>query len=224
MYKRILLLCTLIASCATPLVPVFAESNVITSNYKGPADLQFTIDGVAYTGLATVPHKVPYTFKFNIPKDTERIILTSCHRRWPILNPKEGWFEWLYQQRYRLEDTGFCILYVDVLSKTGTVKSAEIDFIAPDMTGEAFVTCNGIGYNKTKGASICQAPVTTDHGLLQMVQTTETVDAIAKEGCGPMKCEGIYCYYIISGGDCWYSLIGKQSFKKYRLVTRGYKE
>jgi hypothetical protein len=222
LFKHLLLLCTLIASCATPFVPLFAESPVV-SVYKGPADLQFTIDGVSYTGLATVPHKVPYTFKFNIPKDTERLILTSCHRRWPILNPKEGWLEWLYQQRYRLEDTGFCILYVDALSKTGTVKSAEIDFTAPDMTGEAFVTCNGIGYNKTKGASICQAPV-TDHGLLQMVQTTEPVDAVSKEGCMPMKCENIWCYFVMIKGDCWYSLVGKQSLKKYRLVTRGYLE
>jgi hypothetical protein len=226
MFKNLLLMFTLLIGCAaTSVKPSFAEGGLtyVSEAYTTIADLQFSIDGVLYTGLATVPHKVPRTFKFNIPKDTERLVIRTCHRSLTILNPKEGWYEWLYQQRYRLEDSGFCLMFVDVLSVKGTMKSAEIDFTDSNLQMEAFSTCNGVGNAKVTGATICQAPVIKT-GLTQLIQMSEDVDAISKEGCAPMKCDMIYCYYIMSPGDCWFRMVGLKSGKKFRLVTRGYKE
>lgn len=221
--KILLCLALLIISCATaPVIPVFADSSVVTKRI-GVADLQFSIDGVMYTGLATVSHKVPRTFKFNIPKETERLVITTCHRSQTFLNPKEGWYEWLYQPRFRLEDSGFCLMFVETLTAKGVQKSAEIDFTDATMNMAAFSTCNGIGYNKTVGATMCQAPV-VNQGLMQLVQMPEAVDAISKDGCAPMKCDNIWCYYVMTAGDCWYRMVGLKSKQAFRLVTRGYTE
>jgi hypothetical protein len=221
--KLLMLSSLLFAGCATaPLVaadiPSFASVPIDGFKYNGPADLQFTIDGIGYIGTATVPHKVPRTFKFNILKNTERLVIRTCHRSIKFDNPPAGQFEWLYQPRFKLEDAGLCLMFVDAITKEGVLKSAQIDFTDKENM-IAFSSCNGITV-ESKGASLCQAPI----GLLQMLQVSEDVDVVNKDGCQPIKCTGIWCYYIMSANDCWYAIRGLKTGTRHRLITRGYKE
>lgn len=202
-----------------PLTP----QTIADWDYIGLADLQFSIDGINYTGTASVPFKVPTTIKFNLPKNTSILKIKTCARSVPdIVNPPSGIYEWIYSQRSHLEE-GFCLMYVDALNKDGTLKSAEIDFVDKENM-KAFSTCNGVT-TEAKGSSICQAPIDKkERGFLNLVQVAEEVDAIAKPGCAPMKCTAIWCYWLSQPGDCYYRMVGLKSKQIFRLVVRGYLE
>jgi hypothetical protein len=223
------LLLFILSGCTT--APLWAEemkqialtSQLISDfDYTGVADLQFAINGVNYTGTATAPFKTYLSIKINLPKNTSILKIKTCGRSVPpIINPV-GVYEYVYQPRPHLEE-GFCLMYIDVLNKDGTIKSAEIDFLdKEDMT--AFSTCNGVT-TQEKGASICQVPVDKKgRGFLNVIQVAEDVDAITSKGCPIMKCTAIWCYWQTQAGDCYYRMVGLKNKQIFRLVTRGYLE
>jgi len=217
---RFIPLFLLLISCATP-APIYISQAMGSSldTFKIPADLEFSIDGVAYKGLAVVPHKAYREFKFTLPKDTERLFITTCHRRVRIFSPTTNPYVFVYQPRPLVENVGSCLMKVESLTKLGAIKSAVIDFTSEKENMEAYNTCDGVTI-KTVGATLCQSPA----GLKQMIQLSEGSDVVAREGCNPMECTGIYCYYLMNTGDCVYRAVGLKSGKVHRITTRGYQE
>ena len=162
-----------------------------------------------------MPSKTGMIFKFNLPKDTSKLFLTTCHRKIEINKPDTP-YEFQYLMRNFLENTGSCLLKAEALLSDGTVKKALVDFVDKE-TMVGFSSCNGSTVQST-GASLCQAPVS----LKQMIQVSGDVDVVGLDKCAPLTCNGIWCFYNISKGFCVYRIVDLKTRLAHRLTTYGY--
>lgn len=74
-----------------------------TKTLTNMADMDFTVEGVAYKGATVVQRKVTQAIRFTIPKDTERLVVTTCHRNKIFLSPAMP-FEYRYAPKTFLEN------------------------------------------------------------------------------------------------------------------------
>lgn len=187
-----------------------------TKSLTDMADMGFTADGVRYTGTAVLQRRTNYVFKFDLPKDTERVWISTCHRRLPFYGPFGPTFEYRYVAVAFLENWTLCLLKAEAITKTGAISFAVVDFTSNE-TMKARVYCNSAEGDYV-GASFCQAAA----GYRQMVRFDEKVDIETDENCNPMLCDGQYCYYKMSPGYCAYSIYGLTTKTRHRHSTRGF--
>lgn len=188
-----------------------------TKSLTDMADMGFTADGVKYTGTAVLQRRTNYVFKFDLPKDTERVWISTCHRRIPFYGPFQPQFEYRYIPQMYLENWTLCFLKAEAITKTGQISFAVVDFTSNE-TMKVNVYCNGNTPQDFVGASFCQAAA----GYRQMLRFDEKVDIETDENCNPITCDGSYCYYKMSPGYCAYSIFGLTTKTRHRHSTRGF--
>jgi hypothetical protein len=187
-----------------------------TKTLTNMADMDFTVEGVAFKGATVVQRKVTQVIRFTFPKDTERLVVTTCHRNKVFLSPVSP-FEYRYLPKTFLENWGSCILRASAITKGGVVVQAIIDFTSNEAM-KARSYCDGEEADGN-GASFCQSLA----GTKQMMRFDEPVDIQGEEDrCAPIACDGQYCYYFTSPGYCIYAIKGLKTGQRHRLTTRGY--
>lgn len=188
-----------------------------TKSLTDMADMSFSVDGMKYSGTAVLQRRSNYVFKFDLPKDTERVWISTCHRRLPFYGPFQSQFEYKYIPQMYLENWTLCFLKAEAITKSGQISFAVADFTSNESM-KANVYCNGNAPQDFVGASFCQAAA----GYRQMLRFDEKVDIETDENCSPIVCDGQYCYYKMSPGYCAYSIFGLTSKTRHRHSTRGF--
>lgn len=211
--KTIITSCLILSSCTSnsSLFPGYVP-------YEGTnrASLPFTVEGVAYSGTATVQRKSSQTITFKIPKGTIKFMITTCSREEFFAYPQSD-IKYVYIPVMFLENLDSCLMKATAITSKGETVTGIIDFTAgEDLQGE--LSCNGQVY-KTRGAGFCQSRTK----LIQNIEFSEETVFASGEGCPEPKKGYISTSYDISlsKGFCAYQFMSKDK-KVYRLTTYGY--
>jgi hypothetical protein len=144
-------------------------------NYK---NLEVTINGTQYKGVAVVPKAAKYEITLWPTTDVKRVSISSCHIDWVFEGKeieegkeKRKWYEWsakgikfTYEIQKRIEDKQACMLNIVAMN----AENKPFDYFAadfldtrPHVSMGAKMACNGKLITYPSGASICQAGVNT---------------------------------------------------------------
>jgi hypothetical protein len=202
------------------------------------ASMDFTVDGVPYDGIATVPEKADYNFIFKIPKKTVMFAIHNCNGEvfFPQVDDQTS-VTYKYTP-YGIEREGSCMLFATSISAIGETSFSMTDFVyinkqIPKETLVAYVQCNR-KYISAKGSLLCQArgPVVLPSGEKKEGDTQRVCldqeavfAAAAKPTCNPPRLarNSFTCYDIsTSVGQCVYAF-GTKDNQIFRLTLYGYK-
>lgn len=204
-------LLNLLCSCET-VVPIQQHD---TNGVE--ATLSFKVEGVSYTGVATVQRKSSQKIEMNFRNDTAWALFSTCHRDLKLKAPV-GYWKWYYTPAYFIENVRSCVMIHKQITNKGAEHYAIINFTAGE-TLAAEIKCNG-SVEKTVGASICQARA----GSEQAIVFEEPVTAYTDEACSPVEnVSTMRKSYNISPDFCAYVFEGV-SGKIHRHVTYGYQK
>lgn len=186
--------------------------------WNNRADLQITLDGKQFDGMAETKLSGPVEVKLvsNVPMD--RLQITSCSRQDVFENVDAGWFGGsgkTFTYTYApsaIELKGVCPLYIEIYSKADLTAWGFVAF-KTDEKLPAKVACNGIDWSFS-GMSICQ----TKAGLEQAMSFSKPVDFEAEETCTmvqdpkdkskfTMRPQKGFCRATFTDGVDWHRLI-----------------
>ena len=227
--NRILRMFTLfiLTICALLLAMMLFSCNAVTqAGAPTPvirATLNFKVDGVVQYGTALLDKKQHYVIEVPmsllLPNEPMNLFFSSCHRSFEVagLQSKDVW-KYDYYPVVGLEDTGSCLVFISILTKSGISNTAVIDFMGNE-TLPLRAWCSGNLFIKT-GVVFCQARET----LVQSVAFNEPVKMVAGANCRAMtetKTPNMYEYQSTLG-LCVYAFKGLESGKYGRLTNRGF--
>ncbi len=193
-------------------------------------DVLIEYDGNSYDGVAVLPVKDEYEFKFTANGDLDWLSISTCHRdeiteeAWnvvkrrifglKILNKKQ--VNYVYSPTEIEKD---CDLEIKAYNKSGYHSFGHISFFNSDYTLDALVECNG--HSKAySGASACQTKV----GLIQKVNFANLVITSPEEDCPLEENEGEYFEIKAQSGMCKYVFMEKSTRRLHVLTVYGYEK
>lgn len=206
-----------LSGCATTGLQTLPNSVPYEATTR--ASMGFEANGQAFVGVGVLPRLSRQTIKFRLPRDTIKLMISSCNREEFTGYPNsDKSFEWIYIPVMYVENVDTCLVSAVAITKQGEMQKAIIDF----RTGEsltALLKCNGTSIQQT-GAGICQAR----EGLIQAIDFSEEVVWVGDSSCNEMS-EGIGVdsfTFSMTTGFCIYSFANKKG-EIFRLTTYGYK-
>lgn len=220
----------LLSTCATaaPKLPEMTDM----------ASMDFTADGVAYDGIATLPDQKEYNFVFKIPEKTAMFAIHNCNGEVFLPQPEKATTVAYRYVPYGIEREGSCILVATAISPAGEKIFSMIDFVyvskkEPKETLKAWVQCNR-RYISATGALLCQSRggyvdkdgKKVDGDIQRVCLSYEgTFAAAGNKSCEPPKQsrDSFTCYDVpMSQGKCVY-LFGTKDNGVFRYTSYGYK-
>jgi hypothetical protein len=199
--------------CATtPLLPPTTSDKL----FSNEATLKFNVDGLNFKGVAAIPRKKAHTIKFDVPKNTEYAVISTCAGHPTFENPT-GTITYVYEPIHFIEDTEKpCLVTIGVAALGVPLQLGIIDFYGEEVILPAWVTCNRTSL-RTGGASMCQV-ATND--ITRMV-FDEPVLGKDFDGCNKIECKDAICTYNMTKNECGYIFRGLKSGKYHRHYCRG---
>jgi len=198
------------------------------------ASLRFSTETLnvasSHTGVATLKRQTSRKFTFQLPKGTQELYLSTCHRELPFWKPAEA-FVYNYVPALALtaneplEYAGNCMLVATAITQRGKVLRALVSF-SGDETAKARVYCDSENGVEATGHFLCQARGPSSAGSTGSVQALvfdKQMHATWKDSCAPLRTKDNKGFVLeLAAGLCTYAF---QSFDKsewFRLTTYGY--
>jgi hypothetical protein len=181
------------------------------------AAMPFEIGGQKYKGTAVIDRKSSQDILFFLPKDTIKLMVTTCNREkffaYPDFNKT---FKYTYIPIMFLENTDSCFMTVTAITKYGETFKSIIDFRAGE-TLVGHLACNG-EETKEVGTGFCQSR----DGLVQRIEFSFPVVGVSQDGCPALNEVSNNSFeFKMAPGFCTYKF-ADQKKEKFRLTTFGY--
>jgi hypothetical protein len=213
----LLIVSILLSGCTTTEdgLPIFSTVPLESTNR---ASMPFTVDGTQYIGAASLQRKSSQTILFTLPKETAKLMITTCNREeFVAYPPSDKPFSFYYLPVMYIENLDSCLLIATAITKKGESFKAILDFSAGE-TLPATLKCNG-KVSKILGSGICQSRA----GLIQALDFESEVIFVAQEDCPePERYFGVNGWQFRAGkGFCAYLFEDKQG-RQLRFTTYGY--
>lgn len=190
----------------------------VPSDLTNRASMPFISEGKTYQGTAVLQRKSSQDILFVIPKNTLKLMLTTCSREdfFPYPDTSKP-FKYTYVPVMYVENWDSCMLRATAITEKGEIFNSLIDFTAGEEL-PAELACNG-KVEKTTGVGLCQ----TRKNLIQNIEFKEQTIFAAGEGCPEPQQGYISTSYDlkVKAGFCAYQFMNKDK-KVYRLTTYGY--
>lgn len=183
------------------------------------AAMPFEVGGQKFRGTAVIDRQSSQDFLFYLPKDTTKLMVTTCNREkffaYPDFNKV---FKYTYIPIMFLENRDSCFMTVTAITKYGETFKSIIDFRAGE-TLAGYLACNG-EESKVIGVGFCQSR----DGLVQRITFNSPVVFVAQDGCPELKAvdgSDNTFEFKTAKGYCAYKFADKNK-NKFRLTTFGY--
>jgi hypothetical protein len=212
----------LLASAASSLlVACVATEGALPSQTVDRASLRFTSNGDEHHGTAVIQRASRTVITFHLPRDTQELAISTCHREEFHRDPGET-FRWAYVPTFGLENWDTCLVRATAFLSSGRAERALIDWTSNE-TLPANISCNGVQTKAKNGASFCQSRA----GLVQRVTFSENVSARTPERCNKpynkRETETSWEWFVdLSPGLCIYAFRTQEGNLLHRLTTYGY--
>ncbi len=182
-------LCTALIGCAA--LPQFGDTLAGNANetskpgdlYHYRGELQVTVDGKAFEGMAVTKLTGPITIHVESKFGLDRLQFTSCGRQDVVRDIGGSWFgkskkyDYLYTPDKK-ELEGKCALYIEAFNKSSLAAWAYIAFRS-DEDLPSRTHCNGVDWSFA-GFSVCQTRAGLDQAIAFQVPI---IDTEADPGC-----------------------------------------
>lgn len=183
-------------------------------------DMDITINGKYWNGVAVVPQADKYEIKIRTVGRNDNFTFTTCHREESVKNQKNE-VAFTFAPRKGLEDGDSCIADMGGFDKDkGRHSWGILDFENPAYRVQATLDCNGQSL-ETNGVGVCQSLA----GLRQRIKFKYPVKVSPPIGCRMLTpVDELNFTFEIVKGKCVYEFWEPSFSRKYRLTTFGYEQ
>jgi hypothetical protein len=213
--------CAEVAAVAQAPAPVIESKS--TTFAKEKATLRFATELGAHVGIANLPRQTSRKFSFQLPKGTEELHISSCHREVSFWRPAEN-LVWNYIPATAftapepVEYSGNCMLSFTAITNKGKTLRGLVAF-SGDETATAKIFCNEQNGFDAAGFYLCQAR----ESQIQALAFSQQMHATWKDGCAPLRSQDNRSFVLnLSAGLCVYAFQSFDRSQWFRLQTFGY--
>jgi len=115
----------ILTSCTTPY------TGTVPYDLTNRASMLFSVEGISYQGTAVLQRKSSQTINFSLPKNTLKLMITTCSREEFFAYPDSNKpFKYIYVPIMFLENMESCLMRVTAISDRGETTTGLIDFTA----------------------------------------------------------------------------------------------
>lgn len=177
----------------------------------------------SHIGIATLKRQTSRRFTFQLPKETQELHLTTCHRELSFWKPSLA-LTWNYIPALALsapepvEYAGNCLLIATAITNRGKVLRGIVSF-SGDENGKAKVYCDVENGIDAQGHFMCQGRA----ALSQALVFDKQMHATWKNNCGALRTNDNRGFsWELSPGLCTYAFLSFDKTESFRLTTYGY--
>lgn len=183
-------------------------------------DMQITINGKAWDGVAVVPLAPKYDFKVKTVGRNDLFTITTCHREERLRDQRDE-VTFTYIPSAGVEDVATCAMRLGGFEKDrGRHSWAFVEFQHADYKVQAVMQCNGQTIDVT-GKGVCQSFA----GLVQRVKFKYPVKIAPSLGCAmPTPKDELTFDFQIVKGECVYEFWEPSFSRRFLLTTLGYEQ
>jgi len=184
-------------------------------------DLNMTIDGKPYSGVAVVDNETVHDITFKPQGHLDLLLITTCHREDSFRTDqnKSQTFSYRYQPVPGIEDVGSCEMRINAYDKEkGQHSFGFIAFRAREGGLKAATSCNGEVAHMV-AASVCEAK----KGLIQRIAFAVPVQATTKKACPLTRISPTEFEYRSTLGECLHMFVDDE-MNEHKHIVIGYEQ